>query len=97
MKAREFIWDVIEATTGARMTTSYIRIGGVRADLHPDFAAAVRKAVAETRKVLKDVHGLLDKNKIFFEQDARRRDHLPGNGGLLRLDGALLALDGTGL
>jgi NADH-quinone oxidoreductase subunit D len=68
MKAREFIWDVIEATTGARMTTSYIRLGGVRADLHPDYRDAVRKAVAETRKVLKDVRGLLDKNKIFLNR-----------------------------
>jgi len=68
MKAREYIWDVIEATTGARMTTSYIRIGGVRADLHPDYQAAVGKAIVETRKVLKDVHGLLDKNKIFLNR-----------------------------
>lgn len=68
MKAREFIWDVIEATTGARMTTSYIRIGGVRADLHPEYASSVQKAVLETRKVLKDVHGLLDKNKIFLNR-----------------------------
>jgi len=68
MKAREFLWDVIEQTTGARMTTSYIRIGGVRADLHADFAGACRRAVAETHKVLKDVHGLLDKNKIFLDR-----------------------------
>jgi len=68
MKAREFLWDVIEATTGARMTTSYIRIGGVRADLHADYEAAVQKGLAETRKVLKDVHGLLDKNKIFLNR-----------------------------
>jgi len=68
MKAREFIWDVIEATTGARMTTSYIRIGGVRADLDPDYRPAVQKAILETRKVLKDVHGLLDKNKIFLNR-----------------------------
>mgnify|MGYP002395997174 CR=1 FL=1 len=68
MKAREFIWDVIEETTGARMTTSYIRIGGVRGDLHPNFKAALRKAIIETRKVLKDVHGLLDKNKIFLNR-----------------------------
>ncbi len=66
MKAREFIWDVIEFTTGARMTASYIRIGGVRADLHPDYRTALEKAVRETRKVLKDVHGLLDGNKIFL-------------------------------
>jgi len=68
MKAREFIWDVIEATTGARMTTSYIRIGGVRADLQSDYQASVQKAILETRKVLKDVHGLLDKNKIFLNR-----------------------------
>lgn len=68
MKAREFIWDVIEETTGARMTTSYIRIGGVRGDLHPNFKAALKKAIIETRKVLKDVHGLLDKNKIFLNR-----------------------------
>jgi len=68
MKAREFLWDVIEQTTGARMTTSYIRIGGVRADLHPDFEPALKTAVRETRAVLKDVHGLLDKNKIFLNR-----------------------------
>lgn len=66
MKAREYLWDVIEQTTGARMTTSYIRVGGVRADLHPDYEAAVRKGVAETRNVLKDVRGLLDSNPIFL-------------------------------
>jgi len=68
MKAREFLWDVIEQTTGARMTTSYIRIGGVRADLHPGFDTVLKKAVEETRSVLKDVHGLLDKNKIFLNR-----------------------------
>jgi NADH-quinone oxidoreductase subunit D len=68
MKAREFLWDVIEQTTGARMTTSYIRIGGVRADLHPGFDTALKKAVEETRSVLQDVHGLLDKNKIFLNR-----------------------------
>jgi len=68
MKAREYLWDVIEQTTGARMTTSYIRIGGVRADLHPDYETHVRTALVETRKVLKDVHGLLDKNKIFLNR-----------------------------
>lgn len=68
IKAREFIWDVIERTTGARMTTSYIRIGGVRADLHPEWREDLKKAIVETRKVLKDVHGLLDKNKIFLNR-----------------------------
>jgi NADH-quinone oxidoreductase subunit D len=66
MKAREFLWDAIELTAGARMTTSYIRVGGVRADLHSDWRESVAAAVAETRRVLKDVSGLLDKNSIFL-------------------------------
>jgi NADH-quinone oxidoreductase subunit D len=68
MKAREFLWDIIEFTTGSRMTTSYIRIGGVRADLFEGWRDAVKKAVLEARQVLKDVHGLLDKNQIFLNR-----------------------------
>jgi len=68
VKAREYLWDVIEQNTGARMTTSYIRIGGVRCDLRPDWKDWVNTALLETRKVLKDVHGLLDKNKIFLNR-----------------------------
>lgn len=68
MKAREFLWDVIELTSGSRMTTSYIRIGGVRADLYEGWRDSVKTAVLETRRVLKDVHGLLDKNKIFLNR-----------------------------
>ena len=66
MKAREYLWDTIEFTTGARMTTSYIRIGGVRADLQAEWRGSLATAIRETRKVLKDVSGLLDKNSIFL-------------------------------
>jgi NADH-quinone oxidoreductase subunit D len=68
MKAREFLWDVIELTSGSRMTTSYIRIGGVRADLNEGWRDSVKTALVETRRVLKDVHGLLDKNQIFLNR-----------------------------
>ena len=68
MKAREFLWDVIESTTGSRMTTSYIRVGGVRADLAAGWRDMVKTAVLETRRVLADVRGLLDKNQIFINR-----------------------------
>jgi NADH-quinone oxidoreductase subunit D len=68
IKAREYAWDVIEAAAGARMTTSYIRIGGVRADLEDGWKEATTRAVAETRKVLKDVAALLDRNPIFLKR-----------------------------
>ena len=68
IKAREEIWNFIEQSTGARMTTSYIRIGGVKADLHPDYKTLMTKAIDVTRDVLKDVRGLLDKNKIWVDR-----------------------------
>lgn len=68
IKAREEIWNFIEQTTGARMTTSYIRIGGVRADMHPDFKPLMDKAINMTRDVLTDVSGLLDKNRIWIDR-----------------------------
>src|SRR5512139_4217728 len=33
MKAREFLYEIVEDVTGARLTISYGRIGGVKADL----------------------------------------------------------------
>ncbi len=66
MKAREYLWDLVERTTGARMTTSYVRIGGVRADLHDGFAGEAQEAIRKVRGVLKDVRGLLDRNPIFL-------------------------------
>jgi NADH-quinone oxidoreductase subunit D len=68
IQAREEIWKVIEQTTGARMTTSYIRIGGVRADLHPEIDPLLDKAIKSTRDLLRDCHGLLDKNKIWLNR-----------------------------
>ncbi len=35
MKAREYLYEIVEQVTGARLTVSYGRIGGVKADL-PD-------------------------------------------------------------
>jgi NADH-quinone oxidoreductase subunit D len=68
MKAREYIWDLMEQTTGARMTTSFIRVGGVRSDFPSDWKQTSQTAIDETRKVLKDCHGLMSKNKIFLNR-----------------------------
>ncbi len=68
MKAREFIYDILEFTTGARLTVSFVRVGGVKADLPADFRAATATAVDETRRVLADVHALLDRNPIFLQR-----------------------------
>ena len=68
IKAREYLWDLVEKVTGARMTVSYCRVGGVKADLPADFAEPCRAAFAETRKVLAESDGLLTRNRIFVDR-----------------------------
>ena len=68
MKAREYLYQVIEMVTGARLTISYVRPGGVKADLPPEFEPAVKKALHETREVIKECHQLLTKNRIFVDR-----------------------------
>jgi NADH-quinone oxidoreductase subunit D len=41
IEARELITRIIENLTGARLTVTYVRIGGVKHDLPPDFAQCV--------------------------------------------------------
>jgi NADH-quinone oxidoreductase subunit D len=68
IKAREFLWELVEAVTGARLTISYGRVGGVKADLPDGFAAQAKKAFADTRVVLAEVHRLLTGNRIFMDR-----------------------------
>src|SRR5881296_4295830 len=68
IKAREFLWELVEKVTGARMTMSYCRVGGVKADLPADFAEPCRKAFQETRKVLAESDALLTRNRIFVDR-----------------------------
>ncbi len=68
IKAREYLWELVEKVTGARLTVSYCRVGGVKGDLPDDFAEPCRKAFAETREVLSEAHGLLTRNRIFSDR-----------------------------
>ncbi|HEV8307149.1 MAG TPA: NADH-quinone oxidoreductase subunit D [Methylomirabilota bacterium] len=87
IKAREFLWEVVEKVTGARLTISYGRVGGVKADLPPEFEPAVRQAFQETRTVLDEVHKLLTGNRIFV-------DRMKGIGVISREDAISYAITG---
>ena len=87
IKAREFLWELVEDVTGARLTISYGRVGGVRADLPDGFADRVRKAFIETRQVLAEVHRLLTGNRIFL-------DRMVGVGALSREETVAYAITG---
>ncbi len=68
IKAREWLWELVEAVTGARLTISYGRVGGVKADLPEGFAERTRKAFEEVRKVLLECDTLLTRNRIFMDR-----------------------------
>jgi len=87
IKAREFLWELIEDVTGARLTISYGRVGGVKADLPDGFPAKARHAFKQTREVLDEVHRLLTGNRIFM-------DRMVGIGALSREETIAYAITG---
>ena len=68
MEAREDLWDLIEDVTGARLTVSYGRVGGVKDDLTPDFAPKMHAAFIKVRDHLVNCDRLLTRNRIFMDR-----------------------------
>jgi NADH-quinone oxidoreductase subunit D len=68
IKAREYLYELIESVTGARLTISYARVGGLKSDLPEGFADRTRQALREVEKVLLEVEGLLNRNRIFVDR-----------------------------
>ena len=68
VKAREWIFDVLEETTGARVTHAFCRIGGMRHDLPEGFAERVREALPKTMAAIEDCEKMLLRNRIFMDR-----------------------------
>lgn len=68
VQAREGLYPIVEELTGARLTTSYTRIGGLKADLPEDYEAHVFKALDEAMDLLSKMDKLLTKNRIFYDR-----------------------------
>ena len=68
MQAREELYELIEMVTGARLTISYTRVGGVRDDLPPGFREEVLRRFDKIRQHIRDGEALLGKNKIFADR-----------------------------
>ncbi|MBI5622631.1 MAG: NADH-quinone oxidoreductase subunit D [Elusimicrobia bacterium] len=65
-REREMILDLYEMLCGARLTYHYIRIGGVMADVSPDWAAKTREFLTYFKPRLKEYDDLLSFNPIFL-------------------------------
>jgi NADH-quinone oxidoreductase subunit D len=65
---REKIYNLWESLTGARLTTSYTRIGGVSRDLPPGWVTQCREFLKGVVPVIDDVSQLLDRNRIWMDR-----------------------------
>src|SRR6187399_1745187 len=65
---REKIYNLIEALTGARFTTTYTRIGGLSRDLPPGWIEQCRKFLKEVVINIDETETLLTRNRIFVDR-----------------------------
>ena len=65
---REEAYTLIEKLCGARLTTSYTRIGGLMADAPEGWEKEVKDWVVRTRKVIDEMDSLLTNNKIWHQR-----------------------------
>jgi NADH-quinone oxidoreductase subunit D len=87
-RAREIIWEMFEEETGARVTHSYGRVGGMANPPTKFFKEMVRAGVPRVLELIAEGEKLLLKNRIFL-------DRLEGIGIMSKEDA--LALGWTGV
>lgn len=67
-RAREELYDVFEAVTGTRLTTSYTRVGGLLRDVPQNFQEIVGKALIECDRSIEEIDKLLTLNRIWRDR-----------------------------
>jgi NADH-quinone oxidoreductase subunit D len=68
IEARELLTDRVTELTGARLTTSYGRIGGLNRDLPPGWAEKTLKSLVKIEELAAEVDALLTRNRIFTDR-----------------------------
>ena len=68
MKAREMVWDIFEEETGARLTHSFGRIGGMALPPTPGFTEHSQAVVTHVISVIGEAERLLLTNRIFLDR-----------------------------
>jgi len=66
--SREIMMVIWEKLTGARLTNSYARIGGLYRDTYDGFEDDVIAVCKHAEKNLSDVHAVFDRNRIFLDR-----------------------------
>src|SRR6267143_5604480 len=67
-RERETLYNIIEALTGTRLTTSYTRVGGLARDLPPGWTEQVSGFVGAFPAALGELDSLLTRNLIWMKR-----------------------------
>ena len=68
IKIREDFMTLLDSITGARITHTYLRFGGVREDLPPGYKDKCKKVFADLRKEIDDYEMLFNEDSIYAER-----------------------------
>lgn len=87
---REKEYDLFERICGARFTTSYARIGGVANDIPDDVLRDIRAWLNQMPERMREVEGLVNRNRIFVDRMAGIGYLAPDKAIQLGITGATL-------
>jgi len=90
IKARDHVWDLLEEETGARLTHSFARIGGMAKPPSPDVKARTEEVMLALDDILDECGKMLFKNRIFL-------DRLQGVGKITQAEALQLGWTGPPL
>jgi len=65
---RDKAYDLFSKLTGARLTNSYTRIGGLEFDLYDGFSQDLEDVLKDVEKAIEDSLSLIEHNKIFQDR-----------------------------
>jgi len=65
---REAVYDLLSKLTGARLTNSYMRIGGVAHDFYDGFEEDLKGCIKEIEQGMGDTLALIEHNRIFHDR-----------------------------
>lgn len=65
---RDKAYDILSKLTGARLTNTYTRIGGLEFDLYDGFEEDLNDVLRDVEKAIEDALSLIERNKIFQDR-----------------------------
>lgn len=65
---REDIYDLLSKLTGARLTNSYMRVGGMTNDLYEGFEADLKEVIKKVQYGVEQTLALIKHNRIFHDR-----------------------------